>query len=585
MACAAGMTVLGSFLPLRGQGTNANAAETVYRAGQAAYAHGDFAAAESDFRQFIRLVPRAEPGHSSLGATLLAEGRAKDAVHELEVALSIQKGDENAQRNLAVAYQLAGEPAKSLPLFAQTEAAAKAKGQVQPASVLSSYARALAATGKLPQAEAQMKAAVESAPDDAELHDALGSLEAQQEHWVAAQAEFARAVQRRPEMASAHLHLGLAMEAQGNSAGLQELVQAESLAPENPTVGLELGKAYAAAGQDDRAIPLFQHALTLQPGSTETMYQLALSEQRAGQLPDAIALLRKVSAAEPENADVLTNLGMALAQAQKAKDALPVLQRAVALAPKDATAHQDLAAAYVQLSQFGDAATELRLALKLSPNSPQLHYNLGVALKMQDDAADAISELEAAERLDASASEPPYLLGILYMQAARYPEAARELKRSLDLRPANGDAWATLGSVYSKLDKLPEATAALREAIKQLPDEADAHLTLAAVLVKQNQTGEATVERRVAAELMRNHMNLQRAEVATNAGNSLLKAGDLAGATVQFKDALSYDAGYAAAHEGLAHVYESQGDAAAAAAERQKAASGVAMGPKGSSSN
>jgi len=70
-----------------------------------------------------------------------------------------------------------------------------------------------------------------------------------------------------------------------------------------------------------------------------------------------------------------------------------------------------------------------------------------------------------------------------------------------------------LGSIYNKLDRLPDAVTALREAIRQLPDQADSHLLLATVLIKQNQPAKAAEERKVAADLMRAHMNLQRAEV------------------------------------------------------------------------
>ena len=217
-----------------------------------------------------------------------------------------------------------------------------------------------------------------------------------------------------------------------------------------------------------------------------------------------------------------------------------------------------------------DAVTSLQSALKISPDAPQLHYDLGLAYKMQDDGARAIPELEQAERLDAKEPEAPLALGMLYMQAGRYEDAGRELKTSLDMRPQNGDAWATLGSVYNHLDKLPEAEAALAQAIAQLPAQADPHLTLAAVYVKEKKTAEAVAERKQAAELMRTHMNEQRAEVATHAGESLLKSGDVAGAMVQFQDALSYDPRYSEAHAGLAKAYDAKGRSADAAAERAK---------------
>jgi cytochrome c-type biogenesis protein CcmH/NrfG len=158
----------------------------------------------------------------------------------------------------------------------------------------------------------------------------------------------------------------------------------------------------------------------------------------------------------------------------------------------------------------------------------------------------------------------------MYMQVARYSDAAAQLEASLKLHPDNGDGWATLGSVYNKLDRLPEAVSALREASRQLPDQADAHLTLAAVLVKQNQPAEAAEERKLAANLMRAHMDLQRAEVATNSGKSALANGKIDEAIAQFREAVSFDPKYAEAHLGLADALEKQGKTSEAASERSQ---------------
>ena len=130
-----------------------------------------------------------------------------------------------------------------------------------------------------------------------------------------------------------------------------------------------------------------------------------------------------------------------------------------------------------------------------------------------------------------------------------------------------------LGSIYNKLDRLPDAVTALREAIRQLPDQADSHLLLATVLIKENQPTEAAEERQVAANLMRAHMNLQRAEVATNSGKSLMASGNMDDAITQFRDALTFDPGYIEAHKELAEALEKQGNAAEAEAERAQARS------------
>jgi tetratricopeptide (TPR) repeat protein len=548
-------------------------ADATYQLGSAAFSKGDLQTALVDFQKVVRLAPTVEQGHSALGLVLLRLGRTAESIPEFERALALKPHDSATQLNLATAYQLTGQAAKEIVWLERIEAADKAQRHAVPADVAEMHGRALAAEGKLPQAVVLMKQAVDGEPQNAGYLDELGSLYAMQKDWPDAEQSFRTAISADPRMAAAHLHLGLALQAQQQAGAAEELGEAYRLDPENPIVNLELGRALAAGGEDERAIPLLSHAHELMPQSGDAAYQLGLALQRANRTAEAVPLFEQAAATDPDNAGLLANYGMALCQQQKATQALPLLKKAVSIAPDNPTVRQNLAAAYIQLNQFDDAVAQLRAAIKLSPDSPQLHYNLGLAFKMQDDAADAIPELETAERLNPSASEPPYALGMLHLQAARYADAARELSASLKLQPENGDGWATLGSVYNHLDKLAEATAALKEAIQRLPLQPDPHLTLAAVLVKENRAAEATAERKKAAELMRANMNRQRAEVACNSGMSLLKSGKVVEAIVEFRNAIGFDPSYAEAHLGLADALDRQGDSTEAGAERQKGAS------------
>jgi protein O-GlcNAc transferase len=548
-------------------------ADADYRAGTTALYSNDLKTAQAKFEAVVRLAPAAEQGHSALGAVLVREGQLAAGIRELEKALAISPNDGSAQTNLALAYEQTGAAAKALPLFAKLQAAAVVEKQPLPSSVLAGYGRALAAAGQPVRAIEMLKEAADKEPRDPELRDDLGSLYAQRQDWAHAELEYSEAVRLKPEFARAHLHLGFVLQAEGKADADSEWAEACKLAPNDGNIALAAGKALAEAGRDEQAVPILERAHRLQPNSTAAAYQLGLVLQRVNRVQDAIALLKSVVDTEPRDADALVNLGMALSQAHQAKDGVSFLQRAIALEPTNATAHQDLAAAFIQINQIEDAIVELKAAIKLAPDSLQLHYNLGVAYKLEDDAADAIPELEAAEKLDHSAYEPAYVLGLEYMQAGRYAEAATQLESSLKLHPENGDGWATLGSVYNKLDRLTDAAAALREAARQLPDQADPHLTLAMVLVKQNLPAEAAEERKLAANLMRTHMILQRAEVATNSGKSLMASGNLDDAVVQFRDALTFDPKYVDAHLELAKALEKQGKTAEAAAERAQAES------------
>lgn len=546
-------------------------ADAAYREGAAALNANDLKTAQAKFETVVKLEPAMEQGHSALGAVLVREGQMAAGIRELEKALAITPSDNSAQTNLALAYEQTGAAAKALPLFAKLQADARAQKHKLPPYLLAPYGRALAVSGQTARAVDTLKEAAAQEPKNAELRDELGSLYAQQEDWKDAEQELIEAIALKQNLATAHLHLGFVLDAEKKHGADDEWMMAYQFAPNDADIDLQAGRALADHGFDHRAIPILEQAHRLEPHSAAASYQLGIVLQRANRVNDAIALLKSVVAAEPKNADALTNLGMALTQQHEAKDGVPFLQRAIAIAPRSPTAHQDLAAAFLQINQVDDAIAELKTAIALSPNAPQLHYNLGVAYKLQDDAAHAIPELEQAERLDPSAYEPAFVLGVLYMQAARYQEAATQLESSLKLHPENGEGWAMLGSVDNKLDRLADAEAALREAARQLPEQADSHLTLAAVLVKQNKPAEAADERKLAANLMRAHMNLQRAEVATNSGKSLMTSGKIDDAIAQFREALTFDAKYAEAHLELAKALEKQGKTAEAASERAQA--------------
>ena len=548
-------------------------ADADYRAGVAALSRNDIKTAKSKFEAVVRLAPAAEQGHSALGAVLVRDGQIAAGIRELQKALAIKADDGSARANLALAYEQAGESANALPLFAKMESTAVAEGQALPSYVQASYVRALVATGQTEAAINRLKHLVAQDAGNPELHDELGSIYAQARDWERAEQEFTDAIRLKDDLAAAHLHLGFVLQAEKKSGASTEWMKAYELSPHDAKVATEVGKALADAGHDEQAVPILEQANRLDPKSIAAADQLALALQRVNRVQDALPLLQYVVEAEPRNANALINLGLALSQVHRATDAVPFLQRAIAIKPSDATAHQDLAAAYLQINRTDEAVAELKAALKLAPDSPQMHYDLGVAYKLQDDASDAIPELEAAQKLNPSGYEPAYVLGQLYMQSARYEPAASELERSLKLNPENGDAWAMLGSIYNKLDRLQDAATALREATRRLPNQADSHLLLATVLVKQNQPAEAAEERKVAAELMRVHMNLQRAEVATNSGKSLMASGKIADAITQFRDALAFDPGYIEAHKELAEALEKQGKTAEAEAERAQAKS------------
>jgi protein O-GlcNAc transferase len=551
----------------------AKQADAAFRAGYTAASAGDLEKARRSFAEVVRLEPKIPEGHAALGSVLLNLGRPSEATVELKRGLALKPSDANMKMNLALAEVRAGQSGEALPLFKELSGEISVQGDALPPEVEIAYAQALTEAGQRPMALERLRAAVAAAPNSAALHDALGSLLAQEQQWTAAKTEFARAVELDPKLVAARLHLGtvlMQLNQPADAAATLEAGRAEQ--PQDVAVLNELALCYTAQGSYDKALPLAQEAMWLAPENTAAAYQMAIALQGLGREREALPLFERAVKADPKNAGALTNYALALVQQGRAKEAIPLYTRAVALTPKDPVVHEDFGVAYLQQSDIDDAIREFEAGLKLDNDGQQLHYNLGLAYKLKDDTAHAIPELELAARLDPSSPDPAYTLGILYMQAGRFGDAEAQLRHTLELRPQNGDAWAVLGSVYKQDNKLPEAADVLRRAIALLPNQPGPHITLASVLAEQGQKTEAAAERKQAAELTRVAVNRQRATFATNTGNMLLAKGQVADALAQFQDAVESDPEYVDGHTGLAAALERQGRMAEAVAERTKAA-------------
>jgi protein O-GlcNAc transferase len=551
-----GILILGTTLsqnPLAAQSDpdTLQRADAAFRAGYAAMQAGKLEDARRDFAEVVTLAPQLPEGHVALGAILVQLGKPEEAIPELEKALVLKPGDSATEANLATAHE--------------------------------AEARNLAGTGRLTDAEAQLRAALavlpEQSPDPrrSELQDELGSLLAQEKRWAEAETAFREAIRLAAPDEKAptpHMHLGIVfVEEKQFPAAIEELTKAVDAAPGSALAHMELGRGLAAAGRDEEAEPPLREALKIDPKLPGGALELAMALQRMGKEEESIPLFQQALAANPKDAQTLTNLGLALTETGKAKDAVPYFNQALAQTPNDPVIHEDLGAAELQQSHFDEAIAQFEKARELDASDPQLHYDLGLAYKLKDRVDDAARELIQAATLDPTLPDPPYTLGILYMQTGKLDSAAAQLKIALSLRPANGDGWAILGSVLKQLNQREEAVAALRKAIELMPDQPGAHITLAGVLAEDGKKDEAAAERKIAAGLSRTAVNHQRAMLNTNAGNQALQRGEIADAVSRYQEAIAADPGYAEAHAQLALAYARQGRAEEAAAERTKAVS------------
>jgi Flp pilus assembly protein TadD len=153
---------------------------------------------------------------------------------------------------------------------------------------------------------------------------------------------------------------------------------------------------------------LFQHALSINQGSSAAHNNLGLALEADGKTAEAIAHFRQAVRIMPKAPKAYNNLGIALAEEGETAEAIAHFRTALRLRSNFAEAHRNLGIALCAQGKSAEAVAHYREALRTNPNDPEVHNNLGTALIANGKTSQAIVHFQEALRIrpnDAAASQ------------------------------------------------------------------------------------------------------------------------------------------------------------------------------------
>jgi tetratricopeptide (TPR) repeat protein len=344
-----------------------------------------------------------------------------------------------------------GDREEALPLLERAVERAAAKGERNEVPRLL-LAETLLGLGRLDEAEAHFRRALEGQAEDARAHWGLGQLAAARQDWAASRDHLVRCLHSPSARQKASARLASVSLRLGDAAGAEKFrEQAERLPRDSewadPYVALYLPYAakkkgrYRWAENLEEAGRLSEAAVVLRPLVQEfpddylAHVTLAKVLGRLGRLAEAEASLRRAFQLAPDKVQVHHYLGLVLflkgEAAEQAGDggragelyreAAAESRRALALKPDYGVAHMCLGRTLKKLGKSEDALAALRQAVRCNPEHAELHYYLG------DFLADAGAAAEARGHLEQSLRFGP--------ETAPWREAARERLAALGKAP------------------------------------------------------------------------------------------------------------------------------------------------------
>ncbi|MFY9682813.1 MAG: tetratricopeptide repeat protein [Candidatus Sulfotelmatobacter sp.] len=327
------------------------------QAGIAAEKGRQFEVAVTEFKKVTELDPLFADGFISLGQAYMESGNYGPAIPPLKHALELNADLLPAHQLLGYALLAQGYAGEAIPhLQRSPDKTALGIAQIQ--------------TGQLPEAVANLQAALAAHPNDPDLLYYLGrasGLLAKQsiDTLLAAYPDSARAHQA---MAENYFVLRRMPDAE------KEYREALRLRPGLPEAHLALGEVYAGAFQWDKAEEQFRLQAKLQPGNAEAAYRLGEALLEQGKAHEARAELVRADRLMPEMPETLYSLGKAAslegdaAAAEKAWTKLLSIEKQSALA---AQAHFGLAGLYRKQGKTAEAQHEMQEFQSLQNSSNQ----------------------------------------------------------------------------------------------------------------------------------------------------------------------------------------------------------------------
>ena len=170
-----------------------------------------------------------------------------------------------------------------------------------------------------------------------------------------------------------------------NEKGVERLVQALAITPNNPAGWSNLSEGWRRLGRLDDAVETSRKAIALKPDFAEAHGNLGVTLQKLGRLDEAEASLKQAIALKPDYAEAYYNFGVTLQELDRLDEAEVSLKKAIALKPDFAEAHLNITSMkkfnaqdeqyFKMLEQYSD---------KNISEEQRCHINFGLAKACED---------------------------------------------------------------------------------------------------------------------------------------------------------------------------------------------------------
>lgn len=275
---------------------------------------------------------------------------------------------------------------------------------------------------------------------------------------------------------------------------LADLTKAVTAQPDNVVIRYDLGRAYLAAGDMEKAINEFRQAVERRPTYAPAQLALAKLYYLRREYANSIAAADRVLSAtrakpSPDGILIKALAQIAVGDVEKAQE---LLTRGISLYPGIADLHFELGRIYLAKKQMGPAEASFRKAVEAKPTDFKGMTGLAEVYAQQGRMDYAIQFLNDQLKT----VENPVLLrnaiGNLYVRKGDLDAALKNYLELSKTVPDSADLNMRIGEVYRRMGDLQSAVTYMQRSSELDPNNLSPVMQTATILDQMGRTREAT---------------------------------------------------------------------------------------------
>lgn len=227
--------------------------------------------------------------------------------------------------------------------------------------------------------------------------------------------------------------------------------------------------------QYEKARPLYQAVLKIDPHHADALHLLGVLESDLGNNAQAVTYIRKALMSNPRMVPALVNLGSALKSLKKLDEALAAYDKAIALDAHFALAHFNRGNLLRDWGKLPEALESFQTAARLQPQDADAHNNCGAVLWKQGAWEESLPHFDRALALNPEHIEAQINKARALQDLLRFDEGLAIYDKLLALHPTHPKARVNRGALLEEMGRDQDAIAEYLRVHEFAPQNKDAY--------------------------------------------------------------------------------------------------------------